>query len=134
MKTKQVIVWRADVKTASGHKLRSGKLMAQASHGAIGSCFSLGERVGNKIIFDLDKHPYLLNWFETGETKIVLQCKDEKGLVEIFQKAKQAGLPCRLITDAGRTEFNGVPTKTCIGIGPAWVEDIDKITGELETY
>jgi PTH2 family peptidyl-tRNA hydrolase len=32
----------------------------------------------------------------------------------------------------GKTEFNGVPTKTCLGIGPAKAEKIDKITGDLK--
>jgi PTH2 family peptidyl-tRNA hydrolase len=53
-------------------------------------------------------------------------------LVELYTKAKQAGLICSLIVDAGLTEFGGVPTKTCCAIGPAWAEDVDKITGELK--
>jgi PTH2 family peptidyl-tRNA hydrolase len=34
--------------------------------------------------------------------------------------------------DAGLTEFNGVPTKTCIAIGPNWSDEIDEITGHLK--
>ena len=37
-----------------------------------------------------------------------------------------------MIVDAGLTEFNGVPTKTCIAIGPANPDDIDEITKHLK--
>jgi peptidyl-tRNA hydrolase len=30
--------------------------------------------------------------------------------------------------------FNGVPTKTCIGIGPNESEEIDKVTGHLKLF
>ena len=40
-------------------------------------------------------------------------------------------MPCALITDAGKTEFHGVATKTCCAVGPAWAEDVDAITGAL---
>ena len=38
----------------------------------------------------------------------------------------------KLITDAGHTEFHGVPTRTCLAIGPAWSDEIDAITGGLQ--
>ena len=38
----------------------------------------------------------------------------------------------KLITDAGLTEFNGVPTKTCLALGPDYPENIDPITGNLK--
>ncbi len=50
----------------------------------------------------------------------------------MYAKAKKAHIPCALITDAGRTEFGWVPTNTCIGIGPYFCEDIDKITVDLK--
>jgi PTH2 family peptidyl-tRNA hydrolase len=36
-----------------------------------------------------------------------------------------------LITDAGATEFHGVPTHTCCAVGPAWTDEVDAITGAL---
>ena len=51
--------------------------------------------------------------------------------MEIKRKCDEAEIPNALITDAGLTEFHGVPTKTCLGIGPWESEEIDKITGEL---
>lgn len=125
---KQVIVWRHDL-----NKIRKGKCMAQAAHASWGAGLSIAERSGNKITIDLSDH-YVKMWFEQRFKKIVVSCENEKELVEIYNKAKKAGLPCALITDAGLTEFNGVPTKTCVGIGPADPDEIDKITGELKPY
>ena len=45
-----------------------------------------------------------------------------------------AGLTVSLITDAGATEFGGVPTNTCLAIGPHQAEKIDKITSHLKLY
>jgi PTH2 family peptidyl-tRNA hydrolase len=49
----------------------------------------------------------------------------------VVARAKAAGVPCALIVDAGQTEFHGVPTKTCCAVGPAWIADVDAITGDL---
>lgn len=37
-----------------------------------------------------------------------------------------------MIEDNGLTEFHGVKTKTCIGIGPWVSEEIDKFTKHLK--
>jgi PTH2 family peptidyl-tRNA hydrolase len=55
----------------------------------------------------------------------------EAALEAVVERAKLAGVPVALITDAGQTEFHGVPTKTCCAVGPAWVEEVDAITGTL---
>jgi PTH2 family peptidyl-tRNA hydrolase len=39
-----------------------------------------------------------------------------------------------VITDSGRTEFCGVPTRTCLALGPDLASKIDAITGTLELY
>jgi PTH2 family peptidyl-tRNA hydrolase len=71
-------------------------------------------------------------WFINSFTKICVGCNSEAELEMLYAEAKLRDLPCILITDNGTTEFNGVPTKTCIAIGPAQSEDIDKITGHLK--
>jgi len=71
-------------------------------------------------------------WFEGLFTKICLQCSSEEELLKLYDEAKAAGLTVHLITDSGLTEFAGVPTKTCIAIGPNEAEDIDKITKHLK--
>ncbi len=128
MEAKQVIVWRADL------KVRKGKCMAQAAHASLGAILSISERKDGKILIDTNKNNYLKSWLESRFTKITLQCENEKELIELYNKAKNAGLICSLITDSGLTEFNGVPTKTCIAIGPDDPKEIDKITGKLKLY
>ncbi len=53
-------------------------------------------------------------------------------VMEMYNEAKQRGLTAELIIDSGFTEFNGVPTKTCIAVGPNRAEDIDRVTGHLK--
>ena len=56
--------------------------------------------------------------------------KDEEELLELEEQAKESGLPNALIIDKGLTE---IPpgTITCLGIGPAPAEKVDKLTGGL---
>ena len=69
---------------------------------------------------------------ERSFAKIVLQCENEQELIEIYDKAVAAKLEAHLIIDSGATEFHGIPTKTCVGIGPDEAEKIDAITGLLK--
>jgi len=39
---------------------------------------------------------------------------------------------CHVITDNGKTEFGGIPTKTCLALGPDLSEKIDEVTGDLK--
>ena len=55
-------------------------------------------------------------------------------LLAVYEKALEAGLVAHLITDRGLTEFGGVPTRTCLGIGPDYDDLIDPVTGDLELY
>ncbi len=78
-------------------------------------------------------------WLDDKFTKITLQVDSKERLIEVLTAAHNAGLPAYLITDAGKTEFNGVPTETAISIGPADADAIDAITGRhgshpLELY
>ena len=72
------------------------------------------------------------DWIDGRFTKIVVSCDSEQELDELYKQAKEKGLPCSMIVDAGLTEFNGVPTKTCIAIGPANPDNIDEITKHLK--
>jgi PTH2 family peptidyl-tRNA hydrolase len=127
--SKMVIVVRKDLKNTKGEKVRTGKLIAQACHSVFG--FIWNNLSGKKISFTLSDVQY--DWYKNGQTKICLSVKDEKELLEIYQSAKEHGLPVELITDAGRTEF-AEPTKTCCSIGPAWSNEIDSVTGHLSTF
>lgn len=95
-----------------------------------------------KVILDrnLSKEPSKLlvdltgieDWIHGPFTKIVLGVNSKEELLAVYEKAKAASLLCALIVDSGKTEFNGVPTETCVAIGPNLREDIDPITGELK--
>jgi PTH2 family peptidyl-tRNA hydrolase len=56
--------------------------------------------------------------------------KNEEELSELETRAREMGLPYALVIDRGLTE---VPpgTVTCLGIGPAPMEEVDKITQSL---
>jgi PTH2 family peptidyl-tRNA hydrolase len=71
------------------------------------------------------------HWLENSFKKIVCYVNSEEELVELHQKALDAGLMSHLIEDNGATEFNGVKTKTAVAIGPAWDHKFEGITDHL---
>ncbi|MFT3699216.1 MAG: aminoacyl-tRNA hydrolase [Kofleriaceae bacterium] len=122
---KQVIVMRKDL------GMRKGKMIAQGAHAAMAVLLE-GAKVASEteLVLTMDAAAY--RWLVTGRfAKICVGVNSEAELDDVMARAKAAGIPCALITDAGKTEFHGVPTKTCCAIGPAWADDIDKITGSL---
>ena len=72
------------------------------------------------------------DWTFGSFTKVVCRADSEEELVAIYEKAEEAGLPAALVIDQGRTEFHGVPTKTCCSIGPARVERFIGLTDHLK--
>lgn len=149
-KSKQVIVMRKDLRNHKGEKLHTGKLIAQGAHASLAAI--LNQRQGNDINNSdclvipltetnpgfaegkLSKDTALKDWLLGLFTKVCVSVNSESELIEIYVQAKNCGLPCVLITDAGLTEFNGVPTKTCLAIGPAWSDEIDPLTGHLPLF
>jgi PTH2 family peptidyl-tRNA hydrolase len=67
-----------------------------------------------------------------GITKVCVGVDSEDELLAVHRAAQTAGVRSTLITDAGLTEFGGVPTNTCLAIGPDWNEKVDAITGALK--
>lgn len=116
---KQAIVVRRDL------RLGKGKLAAQVAHASCEAVFNILER-GNSVWRE-----WLESWKRSGQEKVVLRVDTLKELLELYNKAKVAGLPTSLIRDAGHTQ---VPpgTITAIAIGPAPEHEIDKITGHLK--
>lgn len=118
---KQVLVYRRDL------KMRKGKIAAQCAHGAMAVFFRGAVGPAQRLEIELDGP--MAVWSRGGFAKVVLSCEDEEALLLIAEHARHRGLPHAVITDAGRTEFHGVPTRTVVAIGPAAVEEIDPITG-----
>lgn len=146
-KIKQVIVVRRNFYDEKGNKfgMRLGKIIAQACHASNGAAFlwkhwTEGVRDGLfherlcKWIEGRDQKEFdaYKEWYFEKFTKATVQVEEEEQLLEIFEKAKNANLPCFLVCDEGVTEFKGIPTFTCCAIGPAQSSEIDKITGELK--
>lgn len=123
-RTKQVIVIRKDL------KMRRGKEIAQGSHASMAFLTRRLQASDNRPVFsEVEKE-----WIEGSFAKVVLQVHSEEELREIEQQAKEANLECHLIVDSGKTEFGGVPTPTCLAIGPDVAEKIDEITKNLKLY
>jgi PTH2 family peptidyl-tRNA hydrolase len=70
-------------------------------------------------------------WLEGNFAKITVSVNSEQELLDIAEKAKTAGVECHLVRDSGLTEFHGVPTLTCLALGPDDAVKIDAITGHL---
>jgi PTH2 family peptidyl-tRNA hydrolase len=73
----------------------------------------------------------MLHWLNDIYTKVCVYVNSEQELLDIYNKAKEANIPCSLIQDCGLTEFGGVPTYTCVAVGPDWNDKINEITGHL---
>ena len=81
----------------------------------------------------LDEFPLNAQAWITGSfAKVCVRCNSEEELIAIHDKAIELGLEVHLITDSGRTEFHGQPTRTCLAIGPDEASKIDQVTGHLE--
>ncbi len=112
---KQVIVVRADL------KMGKGKLAAQVAHAAVSCVLKALEQ----------KREWVTEWLRQGQKKVVLKVDSLSELLRIYEQAKSQGLPVVIIEDAGRTQLEP-GTITCVGIGPAPADKIDKVTGRLK--
>jgi PTH2 family peptidyl-tRNA hydrolase len=111
---KQVIVVRTDL------DMGKGKIAAQVGHACV-----LGAEHVRKSHNDWFKE-----WWN-GQEKVVLKINSLKELEEIKKQAISLDLPWSEVSDAGHTQI-APGTITCISLGPAPEELINKITGELK--
>jgi PTH2 family peptidyl-tRNA hydrolase len=125
MNSKQVIVIRKDL------NMRKGKMIAQGAHASMATILNEMKQEGTVLSLEI-KDEALSDWLKGKFTKICVAVESENELEKIHQKAVEASLRSSIITDLGLTEFNGVPTKTAVAIGPNWSTDIDKITKHLK--
>jgi len=125
VEAKQIIVVNRNL------NMPQGKLAAQVSHASLGALFECGKKSPTELHIDLEIDSAVEQWVNKRFTKIVLYVKSEQKLIDVYEKAKAKGLPSVLITDAGFTVFDGKPTKTCVGIGPAFPDEFIGITDKL---
>jgi PTH2 family peptidyl-tRNA hydrolase len=136
---KQVVVMRKDL------NMRKGKMIAQGSHASMKIFFdrmrqsvsypfsNIGDDITEVVNYEIENVTQeMIEWIEGDFTKIVLGVNALEELLAIKDEAEEAGLPVALIEDNGWTEFKGQKTITCIAIGPAKSEEIDKITKSLK--
>jgi peptidyl-tRNA hydrolase, PTH2 family len=128
--TKQVIVIRRDL------KMRRGKEIAQGAHASMAW---LRQRImphltsagrADQVQFSAAER----SWLELSMRKVTVKVGSEQELLDVYDKALAAGLVVHMITDRGLTEFGGMPTRTCLAVGPDYDDLIDPVTGDLELY
>lgn len=122
---KQWIVLRKDL------GMRKGKMVAQGGHGVLKVFLEQMVRGPEEGKFTLYASDAVLAWLEGKFTKICLGARNEEELLEVYEKSRETGVMCTLITDAGLTEFDGVPTNTCVVVGPAYPHQVEPFTKHL---
>ena len=127
MEHKQIIVMRKDL------NMRKGKLVAQGAHASLGAILGQCKQEGNALVLDLSDER-MAPWLTGRFKKICVYVNNEEELLKIYNTAKEDGLICSLIKDAGLTEFNGVPTLTAVAVGPDREDKVDKICKHLPLY
>lgn len=128
--TKLVCVMRRDLRNTSGMKPPKGKLIAQGGHAYTAAVL----RILTENPRAMEEETILKEWLDNSFVKICLGVDSQEELLDIYEKANLAGLNTVLITDKGDTQFGGVPTITCIAIGPDKREKIDELTGRLRSF
>ncbi len=111
---KQVIAIRTDL------DMGKGKIAAQVGH----ACVLGAENVRKS-------HPdWFKEWWD-GQEKVVVKVSSLKELEEIKEHAISFNIPWSEVTDAGHTQIEP-GTTTCISLGPAPQDLVDKVTGNLK--
>lgn len=111
---KQVIAVRVDL------KMGRGKLAVQVAHASV-LCAEQTRR---------SRPEWYREWVKTGSAKIAVKVQDLDELLKVKSKAEEASLPAAVVQDRGLTQLEA-GTVTCVGIGPAPSNLLDKITGDL---
>ncbi len=111
----QNIVIRTDI------FMSCGKMCAQAAHAAVTACEE-SRKINEK---------WFREWLMEGQRKVVLKANSLDELINLKREADKLNLPNALIEDRGLTELPP-GTITCLAIGPAPKELVDKITGRLK--
>lgn len=125
-------------------QMNVGKICAQTAHASLGALLKMfrveGQYHTTRYEVTFDRNSVLDKWLNGIFTKVVLAAKDEDEMMSIYDavveynKTADTEIPVVLIEDCGLTCFHGQKTKTCVGIGPFWSDEIDKFTGKLKLF
>ena len=99
----------------------TGKIAAQVAHASVMAV----EKTKSY------RREWFDSWFEAGQAKVVVKVQGMDELMEVRNRAEVLKLPVVQVQDSGLTQ---IPpgTTTCIGIGPAPAELVDKVTSGLK--
>jgi PTH2 family peptidyl-tRNA hydrolase len=115
LELKQVIVVRRDL------RMGTGKTAVQVAHASVIGAEKVKSE--NRRWFDA--------WFEEGQAKIAVKVKSFEELMKVKRHAENLELPVAQVDDRGLTQLPP-GTTTCIAIGPAPSDLIDKVTKDLK--
>lgn len=102
-------------------KMSKGKIASQCCHGTLVAYQKMEK-----------SHPGLLQaWLDSGQPKVVLRTANLNQLKELSVAAETYGVQAVLVVDAGRTQVTQ-GSETVLAVGPASLNDVDKITGKLK--
>lgn len=114
--------------------MRKGKMVAQGSHASIAFLTNrMKKNITNpEALWWVNLSQAQKEWINGSFFKVCVGVDTEQELLDILEKARTLGVDVNLITDQGHTEFNGVPTNTCLALGPDYSSKLDPITGHLK--
>jgi peptidyl-tRNA hydrolase, PTH2 family len=102
----------------------AGKSASQAGHAYLGSFINAEKSLQSE---------YHSEFPESPGTKVCLAAKNLSVLMRAKEEAEAAGVPVYLVTDSGCANFfNGEPTVTALGIGPATKSQVQHITKRFQ--
>jgi PTH2 family peptidyl-tRNA hydrolase len=102
-------------------KMGRGKTAVQVAHAAV-----MASEVASS-----SHRAWYESWRSSGQAKICLKVSGLGELDRVYEKALKERLPVVRVEDKGLTQLQP-GTVTCIGIGPAPEEIVDRVTGDLK--
>ncbi len=112
---KMVLVVRGEL------RLTAGKAAVQVAHAAV----LLTQKASSRAPREL------ADWLADGQMKVAVTVPHLDEMEALERRARAAGIATVWVEDAGFTEV-APGTRTCLGLGPARVGDLDPITGGLD--
>ena len=98
-----------------------GKIAVQVAHASVAAL-----EEGRK-----KQRGWVEAWLAEGQCKVTVRVSSENDLLNLEDQASKLGIPRAIIRDRGLTQLPP-DTATCIGMGPAPANLLDKITRSLK--